>query len=182
MERFIFDKNKVTIGKGRKTDNDYVILQNGTQIRDRSLFENILSNIPNEGEAKIFLDCFSRCPLIKFGSDRITTTTSQDKIYQYCLGCRLKSESQELLFISILRCDIDNICYPYPKNGCIRIFVQLLLLLSYKFGWKTYINNSTIPKDIADYVYQIGFKKDRGNIEYFKKIYDKYIDNNKNSL
>ncbi len=178
MSEFTFGSDKIVISKGAKATRDYLVFHNGNQITDKSLFEHILLNTSNEKEAKMFIGLFAKCICINFKKDRIETNLSpleRKKIYDYCINSKLNSELQKFLFITILRCDIDNINYPPPKNGCIRIFVQVLLLFSYKFKWTTYINKNNIPPDIAQYIYDIGFKKDIKSIIYFREIYERYL-------
>lgn len=175
MSEFIFGSDKIIIRKGAKATRDYLIFHNNIQIKDELLFKGILLNTSDEKEAEMFIDLFTKCISIIFKKDRIETNPSPlefKKIYDYCINSKLKPELQKFLFVTILRCDIDNICYPPPKNGCIRIFIQVLLLFSCKFKWTTYINKNNIPADIAKYIYEIGFKK---SIIDFKEIYERYL-------
>lgn len=176
MKEYIFGKNKIILHKGAKTSGDYLIFHNGIQIRDEALFKYILLNTSDEAEAKQFMNCFTNAPFAKLEKDKIEISKSLaeiEKIYNYCIDCELKFELKEFLFVAMLRCDIDNICYPPPfYNGCIRILSQILLVLSHKFNWSSYTKKSKIGTDIAKDVANFGFSGDRKD---FKRIYEQYL-------
>lgn len=175
MSEFTFGSDKIDTKRGGKAKDDYLIFYNDVQIDDKEIFKGILINTLNGKDAKTFIECFTKCNSIKLNKKRIETVPSplkKDRIYTYCINSKLNTELQKFLFISILRCDIDNICYCPPLNGCIRFFIQILLLLSYKFKWTLYINKNDIPADIVKYIYEIGFKKSRID---FKEIYERYL-------
>ncbi|MDD5431655.1 MAG: hypothetical protein PHO70_01535 [Candidatus Omnitrophica bacterium] len=182
---YIFGKNKLIFKKGSKAENDYLIWHNKVQITDLFLFNELFKRISLEQEAKDFLDLFCGYRNIKFNNDSIICNPSPldvDDLYKYCVGSKLNTEQQELLFVCILRCDIDNICYPPPKlNGCIRIFVQVLLLFTYKFKWIMYYLEDKVAEDLDVFVYKIGFPRNRYDVDKttFLAIYRKYIENKK---
>jgi len=172
-----FNESKIEIKKGAKNKDDYIILLNNIQIKDKVLFEKILLNVSDEQEAKNFITKFAKFKHIKFIKDRIETKSLNSQIsdvYQYSLDVEIKDELKPFLFISILRCDIDNICYPPPfNNGCVRIFVQILLIFSCKFEWGFYKDEKKHQNDIVNFVYDSGFSLSR---EEFKNIYSRYFE------
>jgi len=145
----------------------------------------LLEQISSKEEAKSFLKLFSGYNKIELNYDSIICHPSPvdvDDLYSYCKEVKLKLEQQELLFICVLRCDIDNICYPPPRlNGCIRIFIQVLLLFAYKYEWDTYYLKAKVNTDLCDFINKIGFPKNPYGVDVatFAGIYKKYLENTK---
>jgi hypothetical protein len=181
-----FENNIIKFKKGAKHANDYLIYHNETQIPDSTLFNWLFDEIASEEKAKKFLKAIRACPDICLKNEGVITNPSplnKDEIYKYVSGLNsLSPKLRELLFVAILRCDIDNICYPPPRlNGCIRLFIQILLLFAYKYNWSKYFVLSTdkIKTTIPQYVFDAGFPNKKVTItkEKFKEIYINYLNN-----
>jgi len=175
---YIFGSDKITVAPGSKNEKDYTIIRNRTRIDDKEVFDNLFNTIESEEDAKSFLNHIANCKALLFKQYRIETNPSPvdiNVIYSCCSSCKIKEYLKEFLFIFLLRCDIDNICYAFPLNGCIRIFTQFLLVLAYKYKWEIFIDKNNIPADIAQDVYDVGFAK--GQTNYFQTIYELYLKN-----
>lgn len=181
---FKFGSNIVTFKKGTKHANDYLIYHNDVQIPDLSLFDWIAEATTTEAEAVLFLKAFTGCKNISFKKEAILTTPSpldKDAVYDYSIKIdSINERLRELLFVSILRCDIDNICYSPPKyNGGIRIFTQILLLYAYTFKWQQHlkIHPVKIKTPIPKFIFDIGFPSNIYGVtkNTFKNIYKAYV-------
>jgi len=145
-------------------------------------FNKLDTIISDENLAKSFIKSFILYKKIQLTSSRIETDCSPlniENAYKYCKQVDLPLELQEYLFIWILRCDIDNISYPPPLNGCIRIFIQVFLLFAYKFKWKDYYIGSHIPTtNLPDYIHTIGFPCNKYSVttEDFNEVYRKFLE------
>lgn len=179
MEKYEFGENLITFGKGGRGPDDYLLFQNGVQFSDREVFNQLYPLISTEKVARDFLKYFTEYKQLQCKFDRIETSPSPlDKgdVYRYCCNVPLELRLQELLFLSILRCDIDNINKPPPKyNGCIRFFSQILLLYAYKFEWTEYYIEGYSPgRDLPTSIYLMGYRK--GWIPTFRKVYWVYLE------
>lgn len=183
---FRFGVNIISFKKGNKHADDYLIFHNNEQIPDLKLFQWLLQNAHSEKEAKLFILAFIDAKQIQLNADAVVTEPSpldKEDVYQYCTSQNQLSEIlRELLFVSLLRCDIDNICYPPPKlNGCIRLLAQIIALFALKYGWKEYtlVPHQSLKEDnYAQLIFDIGFPKNAYQIgkEGFKKLYAKFKD------
>jgi hypothetical protein len=165
--------------ENRKRENDYIIhWENGHQFTDKHLFELLLSNIENEQKAREFIDYFTNSEFITLNKKCINTNINPKKeVIDYVEELSLSSYLKLALASIIFRCDIDNINYNCPPyNGCIRHYIQILLLFGYKFDiakWKLdkikNINEHNIAKIISD----IGYPSNRYKINNndFKNLY-----------
>lgn len=172
-DTYQFGDSTISFQRGYKKPNDYLIRQNGIQIKDDDIFNQLLKAIKNEEQAKYFLDAFAQCEHLEFKAKRIESDcTSRDSLYKYTNEAYSNPDLSELLFISILRCDIDNICYKAPLNGGVRFFAQILLVFAYTFKWDNYVATTKQPHDIPNHVYSLGFNKEK---EYFTNIYQIYL-------
>lgn len=178
-----FTENIITLKVGKKAAADYLIFHNGVQITDKDFFEMLYAASCTEEDARLLLRAFIEAKSIKLQADAVQTIPSPliaDDVYAYCVSqSRLTTVLQELLFVALLRCDIDNICYPPPRlNGCIRLFVQMVTLFALKYNWQGY---SLIPlnqvkeTNHAMVTFDIGFPDNKYGIATadFKTMYSK---------
>ena len=182
MTEFAFGKDKIEIKKGYKASNDYLIFLNKVQISDELLFEALNLSIISEDDAKFFIEHYVEYSKIKLGDNYIKTYPSpldKNDLYDYCMKLNAKFDIQMLIFVSILRCDIDNICYPPPVlNGCVRFFVQILLLFAYKFKWEEYYIKDKKPgANLPKFIFEIGFIPGKEGRKLFSDIYKVYLEN-----
>ena len=175
--------NRISFRSGRKTKNDFLIYVNDQQIKDVELFFRLMESIPSSNIGKDFINYYVEYDELVFKEFNIITNTPlihKDKLYNYCNSKNINKTIQELLFISILRCNIDNICYPPNKgfNGCVRTFIQVLLTVSYKFRWNDYKFHNKV-RNIPIYVSDIGYPNNQYKISTneFKKLYNKFYIN-----
>jgi hypothetical protein len=151
------------------------------KVPDKKLFKCILDNIHTKNDALNFIDLFNKFEAISFREDRIYSninihnSTDIQKVVDYVNKLGISDELKRCLASMILRCYVDNNAYKHPLNGCIRHYIQVLLLLGYKFdikSWKMdklnkYItsniaqNNEKLSKLISD----IGYPNNKYNIE-----------------
>jgi len=187
--KFIFEDNIVRLDKGTLSTNDYVIYHNEVKFTDQFLFRSIIAQISSEELAIDFIRCCINYSEIQLDNDALLINKSPldvSNVYEYCTALDLPPEIQKLLFLWILRCDIDNINFPPPKfNGGIRIFTQVLILLAYKFKWNEYyieeyyIESVDILKDLPKSIYLIGHPNNKYSLSKsaFKEIYSKFLKN-----
>lgn len=181
----------ITFSKGCKCPQDYLIHWNGNQqFNDYTLFLNLFNNIMCPQCAYNFIKHFYYAkPLIFFDTQCIITNIIDVEEVINLVNSSLLTDNLKLCLASmIFRCDIDNINYECPRlNGCVRHFIQVLMLFGYKFNileWKMQkLNNyllskniqqiNNIPKLISD----IGFPNNNYGIDKndFSSMYQKVL-------
>lgn len=191
-EYYIGKSYFITFSQGKKyASEDYLIHWNGKQqFDDYTLFSTLFDNIMCTQCAYDFIKHFFYSePFISF-DERCIKTNILDvgKVIDFVNRLSLTDELKLCLASMIFRCDIDNINYECPRlNGCVRHFIQVLMLFGYKFNileWKMQkLNNyllskniqqiNNIPKLISD----IGFPNNNYGINKndFSSMYQKVL-------
>jgi len=158
---------------------------------DKILFKCILNSIHKKEDALNFIKLFKEFEYISFNNNRINNyiniynPSDIQKIVDYVNNIQINDELKKCLASMILRCYVDNNAYPKPyQNGCIRHYIQVLLLLGYKFNivsWKMNKLNNIITSDIAqnseklsEVIFEIGHPKNKYGIITgdFRKKYE----------
>ena len=192
---FKFNNYDVTLSEGTKNSNDYILKYNDKQFKDEEFFSKILNYFNTPELFLKFIQTIRNNAFLTFYKDKILSPCqglSNIKIIN-SLYNNLKNNQdfddvqKMLIFLSILRIDIDNICYPPEKNnynGGIRHFVQLLLLGGCYFELEKYstnlgfninhVNVQNYPKFISE----IGYPKNEYKIttSHFKSYYEIYFE------
>lgn len=160
----------IKFNQGKKKINDYLIhwINNGEtlQFSDLDFFLKLWQLDSNELKSIInaFLGFKNNKSFIILEDNCIKSVINDViDVIDYVNSVK-KSDIFGLFLASmIFRCDIDNINYDCPRlNGCVRHFIQILMLYGYKAGdtrlqmekITPYINqNISIPKLISDIGY-----------------------------
>ena len=160
----------MTFSKGDKCPQDYLIHWNGEQqFGDCALFSILFINVACPQCAYDFVKhFFYAAQFISFDAQCVKTNiVDVGDVINFVNSSLLTDELKLCLASIILRCDIDNINYECPRlNGCVRHFVQILMVFGYKFNISQWqmpklnnylsLNNkptTNIPKLIADIGY-----------------------------
>ena len=145
----------ITFSKGYKCPQDYLIHWNGEQqFDDYALFSTLFNNVACPQCAYNFIKHFYYAqPLIFFDTQCIITNIIDVEEVINLVNSSLLTDNLKLCLASmIFRCDIDNINYECPRfNGCVRHFVQILMVFGYKFNisqWQMPIINNFIQQKI----------------------------------
>lgn len=176
---------KLGFSPGKKTEGDYTVKwsfngQQDQQFTDKDLFNKLSSEVKSKKEALNFIKCFYTYENIKFNTECINLTINDvQEIVDYVRNLSLSDNLRLCLACMFFRCDIDNINYPCTKyNGCIRHFVQILMLFGYKFDIAEFkcekLNiDEKNDNDISNIISDIGYPTNKHNITTadFKNIY-----------
>lgn len=155
---------------GRKKNNDYLVhwINNGEalQFSDLDFFSKLWDLDSNEFRDIInaFLGFKNNKSFIALEDNCIRSVINDVNDVINYVNNEKKTDIFRLFLASmIFRCDIDNINYDCPRlNGCVRHFVQVLMLYGYRVGdtrfqmkkINSYIKqNVFIPKLISDIGY-----------------------------
>lgn len=177
----------ITFSQGKKNaSRDYLIHWNGNhQFDDYTLFSALFNNVACYQCAYNFVKHFCyAAQFISFDAQCVKTNiVNVGDVINFVNSLLLTDELKLCLASMIFRCDIDNINYECPRlNGCVRHFVQILMVFGYKFNisqWQmpklndylslNNISTTDIPKLIAD----IGYPKNRYEIgtNDFREMY-----------
>lgn len=167
----------ITFSKGYKCPQDYLIHWNGEQqFDDYALFSTLFNNVACPQCAYNFVKHFCYATqFISFDAQCVKTNiVNVGDVINFVNSSLLTDELKLCLASMIFRCDIDNINYECPRfNGCVRHFVQILMVFGYKFNisqWQIPIINNFIqqkiiqnPQYAVDYpqlISDIGYKDD----------------------
>ena len=126
---------------GKKEKKDYVVQwsfdsgKSYKQFTDKDLFNKLVSKIQTKEEALKFIKYFCDYQNIDFDKECINLAIDNvQDVISYVQKSTLDDELRLCVACMLFRCDIDNINYPCTRyNGCIRHFVQVLMLFGYKF-------------------------------------------------
>lgn len=168
----------LVFSKGNKCPQDYLIYWNGNQqFYDNTLFSALFDNVVCPQCAYNFVKHFCYATqFISFDEQCIKTNIfNVDDVINFVNSLLLTDELKLCLASMIFRCDIDNINYECPRfNGCIRHFVQILMIFGYKFNISQWqmpklnnylrLNNISIM-DIPALIADIGYPKNRYGID-----------------
>lgn len=176
----------ITFCKGKKSAGDYLIYWNDNhQFDDYALFSTLFENIIYPQCAYDFVRHFcAATPFISFDTQCVKTNILDvGDVINFVNNLLLTDELKLCLASMIFRCDIDNINYECPKlNGCVRHFIQILMLFGYKFNisqWRMQklnnyfnLNNKQID-NIPQLISNIGYPNNKYGIEKddFKRMY-----------
>ncbi len=146
----------------------------GNMFSDKKLFKCILDNINTKTEALEFIRLFNEFEAITFEGDRIKSNinihnfANIQKVVNYVNSLNINDKLKRCLASMILRCYVDNNAYEPPKfNGCIRHYIQVLLLFGYKFdikSWKMAKLNINSQDNIATIISDIGYPNNKYGI------------------
>lgn len=177
-EYYIGKSYILTFKKGTRGVGDYKIFIANNPLYDLDLFKWLYfsSNIMCYQCALNFIRHFCSSGFVSFNNpNRISVCVNKvDDVIDYVNQTLLPDELKLYLCVIILRCDIDNNIYKSQNaNGCIRHFVQILMVFGYKFNilqWQMPIINDFIQQEIiqnpqymTDYpqlISDIGYKDD----------------------
>ena len=164
---------QITLDQGRKAKEDYILKYNNNQFSDRTF----LNTFDNKNSFISFINYIKNSNFLTFYNTKIVSPciglsnlSKIKELHTNISNTDFSSVQKGLVFLSILRIDIDNICYlPIQNfNGGIRHFIQLLLLGG------TYFN-------LDKYTKELGFNEDTGDellfyflYTYFGFLFDKY--------
>ena len=175
-KKYEIGNNYITISKGSKPNaNDYILKWNGTmQFDDKMLFDLIYMNIDTEDKAQEFINNFIGSGFVTLEKQCIKTKIDNiEDVVSYVNSLYYNDNLKMCLASMLLRCDIDNInYYPCPPfNGCVRHFIQVVMVLGYKFNiinWKM----EKLKNANTEIIYNIGHPNNY-NItkEDFKNMY-----------
>ncbi len=178
----------MAFGQGNKCERDYIIMWNGeTQFSDISFFNLLNNNITCYRCAFNFVKHFINNPFVVLEKECVKTNIMDvQNVIDYINQTLLPNDLKLCLASMIFRCDIDNINYECPRlNGCVRHFLQVLMLFGYKFNLSNWqmpkLNlciqaNNTLLDNIPNLVSHIGYPNNSYKIytDDFKSTY-KYI-------
>lgn len=171
---------------GKKEKKDYVVQwsfdsgKSYKQFTDKDLFNKLVSKIQTKEEALKFIKYFCDYQNIDFDKECINLAIDNvQDVISYVKKSTLDDELRLCLACMLFRCEIDNINYPCTRyNGCIRHFVQVLMLFGYKFDIDEFkISKLCITKnddDIVSVISGIGYPNNKYNITT-KDFKDAYI-------
>ena len=173
---------------GKKEKKDYVVQwsfdsgKSYKQFTDKDLFNKLVSKIQTKEEALKFIKYFCDYQNIDFDKECINLAIDNvQDVISYVQKSTLDDELRLCVACMLFRCDIDNINYPCTRyNGCIRHFVQVLMLFGYKFDIDEFkISKLCIKKkdDIVSVISDIGYPNNKYNIttKDFKDAYTNFI-------
>lgn len=173
---------------GKKEKKDYVVQwsfdsgKSYKQFTDKDLFNKLVSKIQTKEEALKFIKYFCDYQNIDFDKECINLAIDNvQDVISYVQKSTLDDELRLCVACMLFRCDIDNINYPCTRyNGCIRHFVQVLMLFGYKFDIDEFkISKLCIKKkdDIVSVISDIGYPNNNYNIttKDFKDAYTNFI-------
>lgn len=186
---YCFGTEKLIISKGYKSNNDYILNYLGNQFTDKEHFEKILENFNNINLFKSFINIIKNNIFLFFDNTKIaspclglTNTSKIDALYNFIKNLNFSDIQKMLIFISILRIDIDNICYSSSTaNGGKRHFIQLIILgivyfqvdsLAKKVGITIPTFTDLNIQTVSVHVYSIGMSEPTSN---FNNYYINYI-------
>ena len=191
MVNFNFDDFQITLDQGGKAGKDYILKYDNTQFNDRRFFSDILNAFDDEDSFISFINYIRKSNFLTFSNTQIDSPCiglsdlfKIKELYTDISNTNFSSVQKGLLFLSILRIDIDNICYPPSKfNGGIRHFIQLLLLGGIYFNLDKYTKelgfnkDATKIEDIPKFISDIGFPRNSYNITTndFKNYYSVFM-------
>lgn len=190
---YSFNDCWVSLEKGNKAKNDYIIKYSGiTQFSDKLHFEKILSNFNSLEKFFKFIKAILDSKFLNFYPDYIASPMSglKDKIrirelHQEIMELNFTDLQKMLIFSSILRIDIDNISYTPPRlNGGVRHFIQLILLGGLHFNHEYYTSklgfNLKYKNPLDKFVSDIGFPGNsyRISTQNFKNYYVNFYKQN----
>lgn len=190
---YYFNDCWLSLEKGTKTENDYIIKYSGiTQFSDKLHFEKILSNFNSLESFLNFIQAILDSKFLNFYPTYIDSpmmglegTSKIDELHKEIMSLNFSDLQKMLIFSSILRIDIDNISYNPPKlNGGLRHFIQLVLLGGLYFSYKDYTSelgfNSKFEGTLTKFVSDIGFPKNSYGIstQNFRNYYTKFYSQN----
>lgn len=183
-ETYTFENLSFSLEKGNKKPNDYIIKWYGEhQFSDVELFKELLETYKTEEEAKELITLFKACPFIKIDNCIKTEFTREirEKVYHYVNHQKIDSKKKFLLLTLFFRCDIDNLNYACPGlNGCIRHFMQIILLFGYHFKVAELMNLLPLPatpqEEIPELINKIGYPSNPLSINknHWQKAYINY--------
>ena len=167
----------MTFNKGHKCPQDYLIYWNGSQqFDDDMLFSALFNNIACSQCAYNFIKHFyCATQFITFNERCIKTNIlNVGDVIGFVNNLLLADELKLCLASMIFRCDIDNINYECPRlNGCVRHFVQILMVFGYKFDisqWQmpklnNYLSSNHMSiENIPKLISSIGFPRNKYEI------------------
>ena len=173
---------------GKKEKKDYVVQwsfdsgKSYKQFTDKDLFNKLVSKIQTKEEDLKFIKYFCDYQNIDFDKECINLAIDNvQDVISYVQKSTLDDELRLCVACMLFRCDIDNINYPCTRyNGCIRHFVQVLMLFGYKFDIDEFkISKLCIKKkdDIVSVISDIGYPNNNYNIttKDFKDAYTNFI-------
>lgn len=193
---YTFGSFSISLEQGSKSENDYVLKYNGIeQFDDLKCFKNVLIHFNTLTLFKVFINSIKNSGFLTFKRSEISSpckglsdTSPIDILHNYVCNLSLTDIQKGLIFASILRMDIDNICYPPSTgrfNGAIRHFIQLILLGGFKYNCFKLIKDigfinshpNTNDIDIINFVFRIGFPRNNYGITTtdFKIYYQNYF-------
>ncbi|EAL9771808.1 hypothetical protein D0772_02275, partial [Campylobacter lari] len=139
-EYIVCENIKLIFLLGKKEKNDYIVKwkidnQQYYQFSDKDLFDILQYEIKSKEEALKFINFFYNYEKINFNEECIELTIDNiQEILDYVSELPLNNKLKLCLACMFFRCDIDNINYPCTiYNGCIRHFMQIVMLFGYKF-------------------------------------------------
>lgn len=192
MVTFNFDDFQIILKQGGKAEKDYILEYESKQFTDRGLFSDILKAFDDKDSFISFINYIRKSNFLIFSNTQIDSPCiglsdlfKIKELYTDISNTNFSSVQKGLLFLSILRIDIDNICYPPSKfNGGIRHFIQLLLLGGIYFNLDKYTKelgfdeDTTEIKDIPKFISDIGFPGNSYNITKndFKNYYSAFME------
>lgn len=174
-EYIVCENIKLMFSQGEKRKDDYIVKwkidnqQAYCQFSDKDLFGILQSEIKSKEEALKFINFFYNYKKINFNQECIDLTIENvQEIIDYVNKLSLNNKLKLCLACMFFRCDIDNINYPCIKyNGCIRHFMQILMLFGYKFDiakFKCKKLNINKKDNISNIISDIGYPKNKYNI------------------
>lgn len=186
----------MTFKQGEKKPNDYTISWNGNeQFLDINLFDKLYNNILCYRCAFNFIRHFVCNDFIRLEQVCIRSSVADvQDVINFVNKTLLPDDLKLCLASMIFRCDIDNINYECPKlNGCIRHFLQVLMLFGYKFSlsnWQmlklnNYLQfNNMPPLNIPQLISDIGYPNNQYQIDTqdFKDMYQVILPNLQQNL
>lgn len=135
-KKYYIGQRHLEFRQGEKNIGDYVIWWDGqTQFSDKELFSELYNHATFEC-AKVLIKHFICCDAVSFNDNCVKTNINNvNDIIEFVNQTKLPYILKFCLASIIFRCDIDNINYNCPKyNGCVRHFMQILMLFGYKFN------------------------------------------------
>ena len=167
-KKYYIGKNNdyIAFSKGNRAEGDYKIFPNGKQLVDLDLFRKLYNtdSIISKQCAINFVKHFYKSGFAIFNNtNRINININYiDDVVDYVNNTSLKDDLKLYLALIILRCDIDNNIYKNPNlNGCVRHFLQILMVFGYRFNIATWQ-----MRIINNFVKLILTKNPQANIDY----------------
>ncbi len=155
----------------KESSKDFMIFINDVKFTDKMLFDSIIKYID---DYKYIIEYFNE--FCVFNDNIEFKTNSIDDILSFVNKLDIEDRVKVILFTIFLRCEIDNVNYS-SWNGCKRIFMQIILILSKKFNLWIKIKNIEINKYTPIYIYNIWYNKEWISTSDFENLYTDFKDN-----